>query len=561
MSRQGEQVRNPDSTVLMRPIGDRVLLGHLGAGHQGISTSDNNWYRRYFWELPSLEPNWEFFQSTVAKPVDFAGREHVLNFDELLRWDNGHEDLHSKGVYLRGERMWGEQGISVSQIGPLPVTRYTGELFDTNNSPIGPFAEDTLPAVWCFCSSPEYAASVREIDQKLNVTNATLVKVPFDLDHWKEVASEQYPHGLPEPYSDDPTQWIFHGDPCRSVVWNEEIKRTDRAPPRIDATVLHVAVARLLGYRWPAELDPDMRLAPQQRNVADDCRAFDDFADPDGIVCLPPVRGEPPAADRLRSPLASAYGDEWSAATERVLLPGTSPKPPKSLEGWLRDRFFQEHCKLFHNRPFIWHVWDGRKDGFHALVNYHRLAGPDGVGRRTLESLTYAYLNEWIERQRAESQGGTPGADGRLAAALDLQEQFQRILVGERPCDIFVRWRPLHGQPIGWEPNINDGVRLNIRPFIRAELRKGGRAGAGLLRWKPNIRWGKDRGKEPRELRSRDGFPWFWGCPAGGSEDARTDFQAAPDDEFDGNRWNDLHYSRAAKRAVQEHAKKRGSTP
>ena len=80
---------------------------------------------------------------------------------------------------------------------------------------------DLLPAVWCFCSSPEYAVSVREIDQKLNVTNATLVKVPFDLDHWKKVADERYPNGLPEPYSDNPTQWIFHGDPCRSVIWDE----------------------------------------------------------------------------------------------------------------------------------------------------------------------------------------------------------------------------------------------------------------------------------------------------------------------------------------------------
>ena len=410
------------------------------------------------------------------------------------------------------------------------------------------------PAVWCFCSSPEYAASVREIDQKLNVTNATLVKVSFDLDHWKKIAADQYPDGLPEPYSDDPTQWIFHGDPCRSVVWNEETKRTDHGPPRIDGTVLQMAVARLLGYRWPAELDPAMRLAPEQRAVADDCRTFDEFADPAGIVCLSAARGESNAADRLRSLLAHAYGEHWSAATERALLAATSPKPPKSLEDWLRDRFFQEHFRLFHNRPFIWHIWDGRKDGFHALVNYHQLAGLDGEGRRTLGSLTFAYLNEWIERQRADKEDGIPGADGRLAAALDLQEQLQRIRTGEPPCDIFVRWRPLREQAIGWEPDINDGVRLNIRPFMRAQLRKGGRAGAGILRWKPNISWKKDRGKEPEEPRPLEDFPWFSGCPGGGSEAERTDFRAAADAEFDGNRWNDLHYTREAKKAAKDRA-------
>ena len=431
------------------------------------------------------------------------------------------------------------------------VTLYTGAKFDSNIAVLLPDKRGHLPALWSYCSSRQFADEVRKIDQKVNVTNATFLKVPFDLDHWTKTAADQYPNGLPEPYSDDPTQWIFHGDPCRSVLWNEETKRTDHGRPRIDATVLQVATARLLGYRWPAERDPGMRLAPEQRDIADNCRTFDEFADPDGIVCLAATRGERNAADRLRGLLAAAYGDKWSASTERALLAATSPRPPRSLEDWLRDRFFREHFQLFHNRPFIWHIWDGRKDGFHTLVNYHRLAGPDGEGRRTLESLTFAYLNDWIARQRAGQQEGVPGAEGRLEAALDLQQQLQRILTGEPPCDLFVRWRPLHGQAIGWEPDINDGVRLNIRPFMRAELRKGGRAGAGILRWKPNITWKKDRGKDPEEPRPRKDFPWFWGCPSNGDATQRTDFTASPDAEFDGNRWNDLHCTGAAKEAAR----------
>ena len=66
-------------------------------------------------------------------------------------------------------------------------------------------------------------------------------------------------------------------------------------------------------------------------------------------------------------------------------------------------------------------------------------------------------------------------------------------------------------QAIGWEPDINDGVRQNIRPFMKAELRTGGRKGAGVLRWKPNINWGKDRGKEPQSLRPKAEYPWSWG--------------------------------------------------
>ena len=62
-------------------------------------------------------------------------------------------------------------------------------------------------------------------------------------------------------------------------------------------------------------------------------------------------------------------------------------------------------------------------------------------------------------------------------------------------------------------------------------------------------------------MRSKDEFPWFWGWDQTNHAQA-IDFGApipgAPPvgAEFDGNRWNDLHYSRAAKEAAR--AKKRG---
>ena len=61
-----------------------------------------------------------------------------------------------------------------------------------------------------------------------------------------------------------------------------------------------------------------------------------------------------------------------------------------------------------------------------------------------------------------------PGAGLRLAAGEALQTKLRLILEGEPPYDIYVRWKPLHEQPLGWEPDLNDGVRLNIRPFVTA---------------------------------------------------------------------------------------------
>jgi hypothetical protein len=297
-----------------------------------------------------------------------------------------------------------------------------------------------------------------------SVDNGYITKIPFDLEHWEQVAEEKYPDGLPEPYSDDPTQWLFHGHPARAEA----------------GTTLQVAVARLLGYRWPAESDEEMELSAEAREWISRCTDLDPLTDPDGIVCLPPVAGERPAAEKVRALLAKAYGEAWSEGLLDRLL-SEAGSAGKDLGAWLRDDFFKQHCRLFHNRPFIWHVWDGRKDGFSALVNYHKLDAA------LLRRLIYTYLGSWIEAQQAAASAGTRGADLRLAAARDLQDCLEAILEGEPPYDIYVRWKKKHEQPIGWEPDLNDGLRLNIRPFVTAEV----------LRSKFTINWKKDRGKNP----------------------------------------------------------------
>lgn len=415
----------------------------------------------------------------------------------VLFWEDGFGEMTAvcqKGATFRGDKAWNKGGVVCAQMRDLPVTIYNGTKFDNNSSIITPSDIVNLPAIWCFCSSPEYKESVRRIDQKLNVTNATLVRVPFGLERWRKVAEEKYPNGLPKPYSDDPTQWIFHGHPCGSVIWDEEEKRTVNGPLRTDETVLQVAVARLLGYQWPAEPDGGMELAQEQRQWVNRCGDLKCYADKDGIVCIPPVRGEPSASDRLLNLLAASYGEEWSNDT-LAALHNSVDCAGNTLEIWLREKFFTQHCKLFQHRPFIWHIWDGLRDGFAALINYHKL------DYKLLEALIYTYLGDWIIRQKQDIASGVDGAQERLAAAEALKEKLELILEGEAPYDIFVRWKPLEKQPIGWVPDLNDGVRLNIRPFMSVgDVRK---KGAGILRDKPNIKWDKDRGKDVESA------PWY----------------------------------------------------
>lgn len=459
--RQSDQAAAPDAVVTLREPSNLPLLGEYADCWQGLVTADDNRYVFKFWELADSTGFWEPVQLAPQLTREIDGRHSVV------RWERGTGDLHkNSGAHnFPSGRMLGRMGVVIQRMSGLNACIFTGIIFGDSAAPIVPKDAKHTAAVWVYSCDDSFRHAVRELNHKTNVTPATFLKIPFDLEHWAKVAQEKYPNGLPEPHSDDPTQWLFKGD----VVGSE--------------SPLHVAVARLLGYRWPDQ-EPD---------------ELDRYCDTDGIVCLPAVAGDRPAADRLQELLAAAYGDTWSPGVLKGLL---DPEGASDLENWLRDRFFASHCKLFSNRPFIWQVWDGRKDGFSALVNYHKL------DRKLLERLIYTTLQSWIDRQKSDAQRGVGGAEARQAAAEELKHKLELILEGEKPYDIYVRWKPLSKQPIGWEPDINDGVRLNVRPFVEARV----------LRAKFNVKWEKDRGKNPD-----------------GSE-----------------RLNDLHYTVAEKRAARQ---------
>ncbi len=526
------QLGNPDARILLSEPSDMPLLAERTDSLVGLQTGDDPRYCGPFWQVPERDPRvWEYLQNTP----DESGAIYS-GLIGLVRWEDGGGPLirNTGSMAKKGSKALGRPGVCIHRMRVLVPYLFCGTRLHQNVAVIVPESERDLVPIWCFCSSSEYGEAVRSIDQKLNVTNATLVKVPFDVERWTRAGKACYPSGLPRPYSDDPTQWIFHGHPCGSVVWDNAPKRTVEGSLRTDGTVLQVAVARLLGYRWPAERDPDIELAEEQREWATRCSTLDQFEDEDGVVCIPSVRGERPASERLLDLIRESYAENWTEGIPARLLDG---ERGITLDDWLRNRFFDEHCKLFHHRPFIWHVWDGRKrDGFHALVNYHRLAEGGGAGRQLLESLAYSYLGDWIARQRDGVARGEAGSDDRLAAALELQKRLAAIIEGEPPFDLFVRWKPLGEQAIGWNPDLNDGVRLNIRPFLADDI-PGGRKGAGILRSKPNVHWRKDRGKEP--LRDGSDFPWFW-----------------TDGRFTGDRVNDLHFSNAEKRAARDEAQR-----
>lgn len=457
---QYNQLSNPDLRITFQDKINEAYLSSEVIFSEGSSTGDSDRYVSQFWELDKLDV-WQYFQRGPNKNDSFSGMSNII------RLDNNHELLNSSSARIQGQRVWGKVGIIINMMGDLKTTRYYGHYFDKTTTVIIPKNNKKLSELYAYLISNEFKNNVRFIEQKLYVTSGTLVKVPFDYELWQKIAAEKYPNGLPKPYSNDPTQWLFHGHPLKAE------------------NALQVAVARLLGYRWPAESDEEMELREEARELIKQVKELQLPFDEDGIVCIPPVYNEHTGAERLRQLLQKAWGESWNNNVVADLLKQVGSSKT-NLVDWLRDEFFANHCKVFQNRPFIWHIWDGRKDGFSALVNYHNL------DKETLKKLIYTYLGDWIRQCEAKKKAGESGADGLLSAALKLKEKLELILVGEQPYDIFVRWKPIEQQPIGWEPDLNDGVRLNIRPFVEA----------GVLRSRFNIKWGIDRGKNPA------GSPW-----------------------------------------------------
>ena len=502
---QHKQLANSSATIVFKELGAGVPLQQVADSLAGIMNGDTPRFVMTFWEPCDIKPEWAFLQSTTQGGPFSGGFYKIIRYDE----EHGHlresrsirrEKLHDSDQ--RGNSAWGKLGIAIDQMADLSVNYYFGNKYDSNVAVVCPRIPDDLLAIAAFASSAEFQEQVRIVEKKMNITNATFGRVPIDLARWRNIGQEMYPQGFPRAHSFDPTQWTFDGHPASANVGAQ----------------LHVALARLSGYRWPAESDSNMHLSDEARAwiaKAADLPARDN----DSLLGVPAVAGEKPLVDRLRAYLGAPFGADWSDALERRLVAGADETFDRktvrdgSLEAWVRDRAFRQHCALFGQRPFLWHISDGLKDGFSVFVRYHRL------DQANLRKLTYTLLGDWLARAEADNNAL------RYEKGRELQQKLEKILEGEKPYDIFVRWKSLAQQPLGWDPDPDDGVRQNIRPFIMAGV---------LTHDLSKILKDKDLGKEVASA------PWY--------------------DVFNGERRNDHHTTLAEKRAAREAAAKRVET-
>src|SRR6266702_1908557 len=128
-----------------------------------------------------------------------------------------------------------------------------------------------------------------------------------------------------------------------SVYWLlEEIKAEGaRCKPeelRMLEDRLSVLILRLLGHRWPKQLEAGEPVPA--------------WASSDGIIPLVAGTGETALAEELRARLRVEDGELGVQQIDALLTELTG----LSLEEWLRRRFFSRHVSQFKYRPKAWHL-------------------------------------------------------------------------------------------------------------------------------------------------------------------------------------------------------------
>lgn len=267
--------------------------------------------------------------------------------------------------------------------------------------------------------------------------------------------------------------------------------------------VTRAQIEKSLGERPPEVIWPQMEGKTTEQKRMEHVWRLLSFAvkrvidaDDDGIVPFNRSTGETPLPERVRQELATLFPgrDESQLEVEIVNELKRSVKGYRkcaSLDDWLANAYFEYHAGLYKSRPIYWHVASAQGTSpfaFGALVHYHRF------DKNRMQKLRASYVRDTIEELRRDA--GLADKAGRADDRVELQAKLEEVQAldkklqllqeghhegaegGDRDFRILTPWKEPAKRPKGWNPDLDDGVKVNIAPLDRAGiLRVSGVAG------------------------------------------------------------------------------------
>jgi hypothetical protein len=258
---------------------------------------------------------------------------------------------------------------------------------------------------------------------------------------------------------------------------------------------LRARIEAAIGERPPELIWPQMEgKTAEQRRMEHVCRLLTYAAkcvieeDDDGLVSVQSVAQEQSLLERVRAKLASFFPEQDSHTLEIEIVNELKKRAKgyrraETLQEWLTDAFFDFHCELYQQRPILWNLASSQNSAdpaFSVIVHYHRF------DYDLLAKLRSVHVRDRMTTLRREAaQAGKDGReDDRLQflAALEEVEAFDRKLArlheghhagaegGDEDYRILTPWKKPADRPKGWQPDIDDGVKVNIAPLVRTAL-------------------------------------------------------------------------------------------
>jgi SAM-dependent methyltransferase len=181
--------------------------------------------------------------------------------------------------------------------------------------------------------------------------------------------------------------------------------------------------------------------------------------DKNGIIPITDNTAEVPLAKRLIADLEKMFGEE----NIENILAEVKDILGKDLDRWLSTDFFKKHVSQYKKRPIIWHLQSRRKS-FECLLYYHK------IDSDMLQKLKNIYLSKALEVTRyrlQELRVRSKDAGGKDKGAINkeierLEEAIGELEEFESNLELILKK--------GYDPNIDDGVKVNITPLQEAGI-------------------------------------------------------------------------------------------
>ena len=252
-------------------------------------------------------------------------------------------------------------------------------------------------------------------------------------------------------------------------------------------------IEETLGERPPEVLWPQMkRRTAEQKRMEHVWRLLSYVvkrvveADADGLVPFAALSGETSLIDRVHEELAALFPEQGVNQVEVEIANELKRRvkgyrPAASIGKWLENVYFDYHAALYKKRPIVWHVASSQGAApfaFGALCHYQRFDA------NRMAKLRAGYLRDAIETFRREA--ALAGREGRAGQRVEFQARLEEAQTldgklqavqeghqegpedGDRDYRILTPWKSADERPTGWDPDIDDGVKVNIAPLQKA---------------------------------------------------------------------------------------------